>query len=314
MASCDVSPSQVRTSAGKPRIFYTDNYPIPLPPGHRFPLDKYRLLREALELDGVFEFDPAPLADRSDVERVHDREYVQDFLGGTLSSAAMRRIGFPWSPQLVQRTLASVGGTLCATRDAMDRGWGGTLAGGTHHAFAGEGSGYCVFNDIAIAIRHLQTRCGLKRAAVLDLDVHQGDGTAHIFRDEPDVFTISIHCRANFPFRKQRSRLDIELDPGTEDLQYLAALESALGSLADFEPHIVYFQSGVDGLAADALGKLALSPTGMGQRDEAVMRAIRQLAVPLVITLGGGYARPTEMTVAAHAHTFRAAQRMLRRP
>src|SRR5689334_14029828 len=167
---------------------------------------KYRLLRDLLEADGIFTMQPAAPADRDTIERVHDPAYVSGFLEGSLDPRVMRRIGFPWSEGLVKRTLASVGGTLAATREAMANGWGGNLAGGTHHAFRGEGSGYCVFNDIAVAIEWLRSTGQVKRAAVVDLDVHQGDGTAQIFQDEPDVLTLSLHCEVNFPFRKQQSK------------------------------------------------------------------------------------------------------------
>ncbi|HVM92967.1 MAG TPA: histone deacetylase, partial [Terriglobales bacterium] len=177
----------------RPRLFYTDHYELPLPPGHRFPIEKYRLLHELLEADGVFTFDPAPLADLAAIEQTHDPAYVSAFLEGRLDAAAMRRIGFPWSEGLVKRTLASVGGTLAATDEALAHGWSGTLAGGTHHAFRAEGSGYCVFNDIAIAINALRAQGTIRRAAVVDLDVHQGDGTAEIFRHDEDVLTLSIH-------------------------------------------------------------------------------------------------------------------------
>src|SRR5215472_10080077 len=180
------------------RLFFTDHHVLPLPAGHKFPLEKYRLLRELLEQDGVFSLEPAPLAAQADVELVHDPAYVQAFLAGALGDSAMRRIGFPWSQALVHRTLASVGATLAATKEALATGWGGTLAGGTHHAFAAEGSGFCVFNDIAVAIAWLRASGKIRRAAVVDLDVHQGDGTAHIFRDDPDVLTVSVHCRNNF--------------------------------------------------------------------------------------------------------------------
>ena len=190
---------------------------LPLPPGHKFPIEKYRMVRELLEGDKRFALEPGKFAERAVIELVHDREYVESILSGTASVAVMRRIGFPWSDGLVKRTLASVGGTLAATDDALEFGWSGTLAGGTHHAFAAEGSGFCVFNDIAVAIRSLQSRARIDRAAVVDLDVHQGDGTAHIFCDDPNVFTFSVHCKNNFPLRKQHSKLDVELDSGVGD-------------------------------------------------------------------------------------------------
>lgn len=298
-------------SVTQPRLFYTDHYQLPLPPGHRFPIEKYRLLRELLEADGIFTLQPAPLAEVATIERAHEPEYVRAFLEGRLSDAAMRRIGFPWSDGLVQRTLASVGSTLAATDEALARGWSGTLAGGTHHAFRAEGSGYCVFNDIAVAICNLRSGGKIRRAAVIDLDVHQGDGTAEIFRDDPSVLTISIHCKNNFPLRKQQSRIDVELDAGTCDDEYLEILESVVPHVADFEPDILFYQAGVDGLAEDRLGKLSLTRDGLEERDRRVFGLAQRLRVPLVITLGGGYAEPISLTAEAHANTFRSACRLL---
>ena len=299
------------------RLFYTDHHVLPLPAGHRFPIEKYRLLREQLAKQGEFILEAAPLADREAIELVHDKAYVEGFLGGTLGEPAMRRIGFPWSEGLVQRTLASVGSTLAATREALARGWGGTLAGGTHHAFAGEGSGFCVFNDIAVAARWVQSM-GVpgnghrrKRVAVIDLDVHQGDGTALIFQNDPSVFTLSVHCKANFPLRKQRSSLDVELDPGIGDEDYLGAVETALQRVWEFHPEFVFYQSGVDGLATDRLGKLQLTPEGLRKRDRMVMRGVRERGLPLVITIGGGYSEPVSITAEAHANTFRTAAAIL---
>jgi acetoin utilization deacetylase AcuC-like enzyme len=203
--------------------------------------------------------------------------------------------------------MASVGGTLSAMEEAFGTGWGGTLAGGTHHAFRSEGSGYCVFNDIAVTIQSLRHTGRLSRMAVIDLDVHQGDGTAQIFADEPCVLTFSMHCEANFPFRKQQSKIDISLPEGAGDEEYLAQLQAVLPRVFDFRPEIVFYQSGVDGLYADALGKLKLTHEGLKQRDRQVMTAVRAIGVPFVVTLGGGYAKPIELTAEAHANTFRVA-------
>jgi acetoin utilization deacetylase AcuC-like enzyme len=268
---------------------------------------KYRLLREALASDGRFAFEPAPFAPRHTIELIHDADYVERFLSGTLDAQVMRRIGFPWSEQLVRRTLASVGGTLEAARDALCAGWGGNLAGGTHHAFRAEGAGFCVFNDIAIAVAALREEASLERAAILDLDVHQGDGTAKIFEDEPRVLTLSIHGGNNFPFRKQTGKIDIALSDGTGDEEYLDVLRSALPRAFHFRPEIVFYQSGVDALASDKLGRLSLTHEGLKQRDAMVFRACRAAGVPCVVTLGGGYSDPVEHTVDAHANTFRAA-------
>jgi acetoin utilization deacetylase AcuC-like enzyme len=284
------------------RLWYCDHHEIPLPPGHKFPVRKYRLLRDRLEADGIYTLEPAPFAAVEKIERVHDPAYVRGFLEGTLEAHIMRRIGFPWSEGLVRRTLASVGGTLAATADALATGFGGNLAGGTHHAFRAEGSGFCVFNDIAIAIRD----CG-RRAAIIDLDVHQGDGTAVLFAGDPEVLTFSMHGAGNFPFRKQQSAIDIELPDRTGDDEYLRRLEEVLPRVFAFGPQIVFYQSGVDALAGDRLGRLALSHEGLRQRDRMVMEGCRARGIPFVITLGGGYADPIERTAEAHANTFRTA-------
>ena len=295
----------------RPRLFYCDHHPIPLPAGHKFPAEKYRLLRETLARDSVFDLEPAEFARPDLIELAHDPAYVTGFLNGSLDPAIMRRIGFPWSRELTRRTLASLGGTLAASEDALRTGFGGNLAGGTHHAFRSEGAGFCVFNDIAVAILALRHTHHVRRAAVVDLDVHQGDGTAAIFQDDPDVLTLSIHGRNNFPLRKQRSRIDIDLPDGAGDTEYLMALEGVLPRVFEFAPEIVFYQAGVDGLAEDRLGRLALSLDGLERRDQTVLQMCRSHGVPAVITLGGGYAEPIARTVEAHANTFRAAAEIL---
>ena len=288
-------------------LYHLDDHEISLPPGHKYPTRKYRLLRELLAADGAYRFEPSPLAPRAAIERVHDSTYVEHFLNGTLATPAMRRIGFPWSESLVQRTLGSVGGTLAASRMALTQGFGGNLAGGTHHAFRAEGSGFCVFNDIAVAILTMRAEYGLERAAVIDLDVHQGDGTALIFEHDPLVLTLSVHGKHNFPFRKQRSVIDVELADQTGDEEYLAAILPVLPLVFDFKPDVIFYQSGVDALASDVLGRLALTADGLRQRDRIVMQAAKDYGAPFVITLGGGYSNPIELTAAAHANTFRTA-------
>jgi acetoin utilization deacetylase AcuC-like enzyme len=289
------------------RLYYTDDYEIPLPAGHKFPIRKYRLLRELLSRDRCFKFVPAPLAQMEAISLAHDPAYVAAFLSGNLSQSLLRRIGFPWSEALVKRTLASVGGTLAASAEALRIGFGGTLAGGTHHAFRSEGAGFCVFNDIAVAIRALMSTGAIRRAAVVDLDVHQGDGTAKIFEDDPTVFTVSVHSRNNFPFRKQSSDIDIDLPDGAGDTQLLGAVWEVLPSVVDFCPDIVFYQSGVDGLSSDTLGRLAYTSDGLRRRDSLVFETCRTYEIPCVITLGGGYSNPIELTVEAHGNTFRAA-------
>lgn len=286
------------------RLYYCDHHVIPLPGEHKFPMQKYALLRERLNAAGGFHLEEARFADHDEIELVHDPEYVSSFLKGMLEPADMRRIGFPWSEKLVRRTLASVGGTVQAAGDALDRGFGGNLAGGTHHAFHESGSGFCVFNDIAVATRCMQSKRGIRRVAVLDLDVHQGDGTAAIFEDDSDVLTISVHGANNFPFRKRESKIDIALPDGTGDEEFLAAVDSVLPRMLDFRPELVFFQSGVDGLDADALGRLSLTTDGLHERDRKAMECCHHAGIPLVTTLGGGYGDPIEETVTAHFNTF----------
>ncbi len=293
--------------ASQPRLFSTDQYRLTLPEGHKFPVRKYGLLRSLVEKEGLYQLEQAPLATAETVCLAHDPLYVTHFAAGTLSPAAMRRIGLPWSEIFVQRAFASVGGTVNAAAHAMENGWGATLGGGTHHAFRAEGAGFCVFNDIAVAIQYLRKQKLIQRAAVIDLDVHQGDGTAEIFQDDPDVFTLSIHCESNFPFRKKQSRLDVPLSDGMEDQDYLRRLEEVLPAIFAFRPDIIFYQSGVDPLETDVLGRLSLTPQGLIARDKTVMLAAKSFGAPFVLTSGGGYSRPIELSAEAHANTFRMA-------
>lgn len=265
---------------------------------------KYRMVRDHLAATGLFNFECAQPVSEEILSLAHDPGYVQRVFAGTLAPPVIRRIGFPWSPALVLRSAASVGGTLGAAEDALSTGFGGNLAGGTHHAFYAEGSGYCVFNDMAVVIRSLQKQDRVKRVAIVDLDVHQGDGTAQIFAGDPDVLTISLHGEKNFPFRKQQSKIDIALPDGTGDEEYLRHLGSVLPAMADFHPDLVFYQSGVDGLDSDTLGRLRLSMAGLTARDRRVMEAAAVMGVPLVAVLGGGYSNPIERTAEAHANTF----------
>jgi len=274
---------------------------------------KYAMVRDLLAVDGVFDFVEAPNADPAVIALAHDPEYVRRFLDGTLDRAVVRRIGFPWSDGLVRRTLSSVGGSLRAAEDAMEFGWGGNLAGGTHHAFYGEGSGFCVFNDIAVVIQWLRSQGRIRRAAVIDLDVHQGDGTAQIFANVADVLTLSMHGRNNFPFRKQKSRIDIDLDDGTGDEEYLRLLADVLPRVVEYAPDFVVYQSGVDGLETDTLGRLSLSAAGLHARDAMVFDALKKHGKPVLLTLGGGYSQPIERTAEAHASTYRTAHAVLSR-
>jgi len=294
------------------RVFHCDGYAVPLPPGHRFPMPKYRLLRERLLGDGTLrevDFTASQPVDFDALLLVHERAYVEAVAGGGLSEAEVRRLGFPWSEELVLRSRASVAGTVAAARDALWNGIAGNLAGGTHHAFADHGEGYCVFNDHAVACRLLQLEGRVGRAVIVDLDVHQGNGTAAIFAADESVFTFSMHGARNFPFRKQRSSLDVELGDGCEDAEYLALLQRHLPTVLDAaRADILFYQGGVDPLAEDALGRLRLTHAGLRARDRMVLTAARDRGIPVVLTLGGGYARPVEASVEAHCGTYREAR------
>lgn len=303
----------MQNSSDLPRLFSTDQYRLALPEGHKFPVQKYGMLRSLVEKEGLFQLEQAPLALPETVSLAHDPAYVSQFASGTLAAAAMRRIGLPWSEVFVQRAFASVGGTINAALHAVTNGWGATLGGGTHHAFRAEGAGFCVFNDIAVAIQVLRKQGFIHRAAVIDLDVHQGDGTAEIFQDDPAVFTLSIHCNSNFPFRKKQSRLDVPLPDRTEDAEYLRHLDEVLPAIFAFRPDIVFYQSGVDPLASDVLGRLSLTHQGLIERDKKVMLAARSYGAPFVLTSGGGYSRPIELSAHAHANTYRTAWQVFRK-
>ena len=290
------------------RAFFSDTYELPLPPGHRFPMPKYKLLRERLVGSGVLaaeDLEESDLVDRASLLFAHTPEYVEAIFSGTLDVEAERQLGFPWSEGLVARSRASVQGTVAAARAALRDGAAGNLAGGTHHASAGHGAGFCVFNDIAVAARTLQREGAIDRAVVVDLDVHQGDGTAAIFAGDDSVFTFSMHGAKNFPFRKQRSSLDVDLPDGCADAEYLDALDRHLPVALDrARADILFFQAGVDPLEHDSLGRLKLSLCGLRERDRRVARTARERGIPLVLTLGGGYARPISLSVEAHAGTW----------
>jgi len=299
------------------RAWYSDHFELRLPRGHRFPMHKYARLRERLVAEGVLasgELFPAARARVEDVLAVHAPEYVHAFLAGGLPRAAVQRIGFPWSRALVARSLASVGGTVAAAEAALDDGLAGALAGGTHHAHRDFGSGYCVFNDLAIAARRLLERRALARVLVFDVDVHQGDGTAAIFEHESRVTTCSIHGARNFPGRKRTSDVDVALPDGTGDEEYLDALDEALERALELaRPELVLYQGGVDVLAQDRLGRLSLSLAGVRERDRRALLAFRRAGIPVALTLGGGYAEPVDASLEAHLGTWRVALDLERR-
>ena len=291
---------------------YSDHYVIELPANHSFPIQKYRLIRERLVAEGMLcpaELLEPTLADPHDICLVHTKEYWAQLSAGTLPAAAIRRLGLPWSESLVRRSRASVQGTLTAARIAIRDAVGINLAGGTHHAFSDRGEGYCLLNDIAIAIRVLQRDRWMQRMAIIDCDVHQGNGTAAIFAEEPDVFTFSIHGANNYPLRKVPGTLDIDLPDGTGDDEYLSALAPVVGRiLAEFQPGLVFFLAGADAHEGDRIGRLRLTHDGLRRRDDLVLRACRDAGVPVAIALGGGYGHNLDNTVEAHCNTVRAAR------
>jgi acetoin utilization deacetylase AcuC-like enzyme len=283
------------------RIFYCDTFVLPLPPGHRFPMEKYRLLREAVVAREVGSLEVPEGARDGALLRVHTPDWVERVTTGRLERDEVRRIGFPWSPGLVERSRRSVGGTIAAARAALQDGASANLAGGTHHAFADRGEGFCVFNDVAVAIRAHQATGRLRRAAVLDLDVHQGNGTAAIFRGDPEVFTASVHGAANFPFRKEPGDLDLPLPDGTADGPFLDAVARAIRGVVEVgRPELVFYVAGADPFEGDRLGRMAVTREGLAHRNEMVADAMRQAGIPVAMVMGGGYAHQVEDTVAIH--------------
>ena len=277
---------------------------------------KYSGLRERLLREGIVsaaDLHEAPPAAWTDLQLVHTSEYLCAIAQGTLSREAQRRIGFPWSPQMVERARRSVGATLAATRAAREDGVAANLAGGTHHAFAERGEGYCVFNDVAVASRALQRDGAVARIAIVDCDVHQGNGTAAIFARDRDIFTFSMHGAKNYPLRKETSHLDIELEDGTSDEPYLAHLAHSLKwILRTHRPEIVFYLAGADPFEDDRLGRLKLTIDGLRRRDEMVMEHCAAAGLPVVLTMSGGYATRVEDIVTIHANTIRAATAILK--
>ena len=293
------------------RAWSSARFTIALPDGHRFPIAKYARIRDAVVARGLLPrsaLEEPERADRWVLELVHTPVYVAAVLEGTLSVPDIRRLGFPWSAELRERSLRTVQGTVEAARDALEEGLGLNLAGGTHHAFPGHGEGFCVFNDVAVAIRLLQHEGRITRAAVVDLDVHQGNGTAAIFAADADVFTFSIHGARNYPFRKEQSGLDIELDDGCDDAGYLGALGAHLGPVLDAaRPELVFYLAGADPYMHDRFGRLGLSIAGLAERDRLAFETFRRRGLPVVVTMAGGYARELEDVVTIQTNTVGAA-------
>jgi acetoin utilization deacetylase AcuC-like enzyme len=289
--------------------FYCDHFVLPLPDGHRFPMLKYAALRERLSGRVDIDLREPPAATDAQLARVHTPGYLSAALSGSLDRHAVRRMGFPWSPELIERSRRSVGGTIAATRAAVDEGWAVNLAGGTHHAYPTHGEGFCVFNDVAVAVRELQHEGGRPRVSIIDLDVHQGNGTARIFAHDPDVFTLSVHGRSNYPFRKETSDLDIALDDGTGDAPFLDAVRMGLRVALHSRPQIVFFLAGVDPYEGDALGRLSVTAEGMAERDRLVYDLCEEAGVAVVTVMAGGYAPDVDTIADLHASTVRDAAR-----
>ena len=301
------------------QVFSNLRFTVDLPPGHRFPMPKYQLLRDRVEsaCPGLQPVEAAPASD-GELALVHTPDYIRGVAEGTLPASAWREIGFPWSERMVQRSRRSVGATIAAARAALAEGVALHLAGGTHHASADKGSGYCVFNDVAVAARLMQAevfrrqRAGL-RVWVIDLDVHQGNGTAEIFRNDASVFTLSLHGAKNFPFRKQPGDLDVDLPDGCTDEPYLAALDQALDQAwarqqaSGGPPGLAFYLAGADPHEGDRLGRLKLSDAGMAERDERVFDFLHRRHVPVAVTMAGGYGRDIATTVAVQLRTVQLA-------
>jgi acetoin utilization deacetylase AcuC-like enzyme len=302
------------------QVYYATQFVLPLPPGHRFPMAKYQLLRDRLtaELPGIELMQALPATD-GELALAHAPAYIGAICDGSIDAKIMREIGFPWSAAMVERARRSVGATIAACRAAFKEGVAANVAGGTHHACADRGGGFCVFNDVAVAARLMQAEWGRSHTraldvAIVDLDVHQGNGTARIFRGDPSVFTLSLHGQKNFPFRKEAGDLDVDLADGCGDDDYLGALEHALGELERrFEPGLVIYLAGADPHEGDRLGRLKLSWDGLEARDRRVFDWAWQRRIPLGFVMAGGYGLRIEDTVQVQVNTFKVAAQYARR-
>ena len=303
------------------KVFYSDHYVLPLPEGHRFPMKKYSMLRERVEqggISGLGEMRVPHAATDEEILRAHEPTYLKKVVTGTLNAKEIRRIGFPWSEKMVERSRRASGGTIGACRVALEEGVAANLAGGTHHAFADRGEGFCILNDSAIAAGVLKAQGLVERIVVLDTDVHQGNGTAAILHDNPHVFTFSVHGAKNYPFHKEESDLDVPLSDGADDGEYLAALERGLKRVLDLAPwDLAIFLAGADPFVDDKLGRLSVTKEGLDERDRMVLESCRERGIPVAVTMAGGYAKKVEDTVDIHFQTVRRAAALLtlrRRP
>jgi acetoin utilization deacetylase AcuC-like enzyme len=297
------------------KVFYSDHFVLPLPEGHRFPMVKYSMLRERVARDGICgpgELSTPRAVTDQEILRAHAPDYLKRVVSGTLTQKEMRRIGFPWSERMVERSRRASGGTLSACLAALDEGFAANLAGGTHHAFSDRGEGYCVFNDSAIAARAVQTAGLVERVVIIDTDVHQGNGTAAILRADPTVFTFSIHSAKNFPFNKEESDLDTPLPDGAGDTVFLATLESGLQAALDAaDADLAIYLAGADPFEGDRLGRLSVTKSGLAERDRIVLETCRERGIPVAVTMAGGYAREVEDTVDIHFQSIRRAADLL---
>jgi acetoin utilization deacetylase AcuC-like enzyme len=292
-------------------IFSTDQYVLPLPETHRFPVSKYALLRQRVVAEGLAAVDELVVphaATDEEILRAHDLDYLVRLQGGHLTQAEERRLGFPWSPQLIERARRSTGATIEACRAALQQGLAVNLAGGTHHAFRDHGEGYCVLNDSVIAARAMQAEGLVQRVVILDCDVHQGNGTAALLADDPTIFTFSIHGAKNYPLHKEKSDLDVALDDRTEDAGYLDALARGVDRALELaDPDLAIYLAGADPYADDRFGRLALTKEGLAARDRLVLSSCIRAGLPVAITMAGGYARRVQDTVDIHVQTVRLA-------
>jgi len=293
------------------KAFYSDTFVLPLPENHRFPMSKYRLLRERIIAEGIIaphDLIMPPAATDTEILRAHDADYLDRVVRGDLTAQEIRRIGFPWSLEMVERSRRSSGATIMACSAALTDGTAINLAGGTHHAFRDHGEGYCVFNDSAIAARAMQAEGQVRRVVILDLDVHQGNGTASILHGDSSVFTFSIHGAKNFPFHKEKSDLDIELPDGTTDAVYLELVEEGVRrAIAMSGADLAIYLAGADPYHGDRLGRMAVSMAGLAERDRIVLSLCRESGLPVAIAMAGGYAKNVADIVAIHMQTVRLA-------
>jgi acetoin utilization deacetylase AcuC-like enzyme len=295
------------------QVFYTPRYYADIGNGHIFPIRKFELVRERLLAEGTLlpdELIEPVAATVEEVRLVHTEDYISRLCSGSLTAKEVRRLGLPWSESLVQRSFYATGGTISAAHAALEQGYASNLAGGTHHSFADRGEGFCVLNDVAVAIRVLRAKERIRRAAIIDCDVHQGNGTATIFADDEETFTFSMHGANNYPLFKANSKLDVELPDGTSDDEYLACLKDHLPAVFASDPQIVFYLAGADPFAGDKLGRLALSIDGLRERDFTVLQACYEREVPIVTVMSGGYGKDIDDTIEIHCNTIRAVKQI----